>query len=87
MKKLNKLIINPEKVIKNEELVNLRGSYGGGSGGEPCTCTCFKFDASKDETTCYGYVFAPDGNCPSYCSDFYLDGNITGECGYVSSCF
>jgi len=28
MKKLNKLIINPEKVIKNEELVNLRGGYG-----------------------------------------------------------
>ena len=25
MKKLGKLIINPEKVIKNEELVNLRG--------------------------------------------------------------
>lgn len=31
MKKLNKLIINPEKVIKNEELVNLRGGYGYGS--------------------------------------------------------
>ena len=30
MKKLNKLIINPEKVIKNEELVNLKGGdYGG----------------------------------------------------------
>jgi hypothetical protein len=29
MKKLNKLIINPEKVIKNEELVNLRGGYMG----------------------------------------------------------
>jgi hypothetical protein len=29
MKKLNKLIINPEKVIKNEELVNLRGGYDG----------------------------------------------------------
>ena len=27
MKKLNKLIINTEKVIKNEELVNLRGGY------------------------------------------------------------
>ncbi len=25
MKKLGKLIINPQKVIKNEELVNLRG--------------------------------------------------------------
>jgi len=27
MKKLGKLSINPEKVIKNEELVNLRGGY------------------------------------------------------------
>jgi natural product precursor len=27
MKKLGKLTINPEKVIKNEELVNLRGGY------------------------------------------------------------
>jgi natural product precursor len=34
MKKLNKLRINPEKVMKNEELVTLRG------GGDPCTCSC-----------------------------------------------
>jgi hypothetical protein len=27
MKKLGKLTINPEKVIKNDELVNLRGGY------------------------------------------------------------
>lgn len=30
MKKLGKLSINPEKVIKNDELVNLRGGYGSG---------------------------------------------------------
>ncbi len=30
MKKIGKLSINPEKVIKNEELVNLKGGYGGG---------------------------------------------------------
>ena len=27
MKKIGKLTINPEKVIKNEELVNLKGGY------------------------------------------------------------
>lgn len=27
MKKLNKLVINPEKVMKNEELKTLRGGY------------------------------------------------------------
>jgi hypothetical protein len=42
MKKLGKLTINPEKVIKNNELVNLRGSYGGGG----CTVTCYCMDAS-----------------------------------------
>jgi hypothetical protein len=29
MKKLNKLKINTEKVIKNDELVNLKGGYEG----------------------------------------------------------
>ena len=29
MKKLNKLQINPEKLMKNEELMTLRGGYGG----------------------------------------------------------
>jgi hypothetical protein len=28
MKKLNKLTINPSKMMGNEELVNLRGGYG-----------------------------------------------------------
>jgi hypothetical protein len=28
MKKLGKITISPEKVIKNDELVNLRGGYG-----------------------------------------------------------
>ncbi len=34
MKTIGKLSINPEKVIKNEELVNLRGGYNG------CNCFC-----------------------------------------------
>jgi hypothetical protein len=29
MKKLNKLQINSEKLLKNEELIALRGGYGG----------------------------------------------------------
>jgi len=31
MKKINKLQINAEKLMKNEELVTLRGGYGGAS--------------------------------------------------------
>jgi natural product precursor len=34
MKKLTKLNINPEKVMKSEELITLRGGYGSGY----CTC-------------------------------------------------
>ena len=41
MKKLGKLSINPSKVMKNEELVRLKGGYGGGYeggyGGGGCT--------------------------------------------------
>ena len=35
MKKLNKLQINHEKLMKNEELITLRGGYD----GYCCTCT------------------------------------------------
>lgn len=30
MKKIGRITINPEKVIKKDELVNLKGGYGGG---------------------------------------------------------
>ncbi|MFZ5430224.1 MAG: hypothetical protein ACOZDD_08330 [Bacteroidota bacterium] len=42
MKKLGKLSINPSKVMKNEELVNLKGGYGGGYGGD-VSCVCKDF--------------------------------------------
>jgi len=37
MKKLGKLTIDAEKMIKNKELVNLKGGYGGGGS---ITCEC-----------------------------------------------
>jgi len=40
MKKLGKLTINPEKVIKNEELVNLKGGYG-------FTCYCYEYGSGS----------------------------------------
>ena len=33
MKKLRKLCITPEKIMKNEELMTLRGGYGAGTCG------------------------------------------------------
>ena len=37
MKKLDKLEINPEKIMRNEELVILRGGYD----PEDCHCMCY----------------------------------------------
>jgi hypothetical protein len=42
MKKLNKLQINPEKIMKNEELVTLRGGYDGDGDGWCGTCTVYE---------------------------------------------
>ena len=50
MKKLGKLFINPEKVIKNEDLVNLKGGdYGSGTSWIYCKspetgATCYSFE-------------------------------------------
>ncbi len=37
MKKLGKLTISPEKIMKNEELINLQGGYGG-----TCAWICYE---------------------------------------------
>ena len=61
MKKLGKLSINTEKIIKTEELVNLRGGYDG-YGGDNC-------DASNCTGSCKitvvksGMNFVYDGTC------------------------
>ena len=54
MKKLSKLNINPQKVMKNEELTTIRGGYGG-------HC-CFCFNES-------GGIGMIAGN-PEECADF-----------------
>lgn len=53
MKKLGKLVINPEKVMKNEDLVMLRGGYGELN----CMLACkwdnvTVWDTPCDEETC-----------------------------------
>lgn len=47
MKTLGKLSITPEKVVKNEELVNLRGGYG-------TNCCVCKDDAGQGDEL--GYI-------------------------------
>jgi hypothetical protein len=48
MKKLGKLQINPERLMKNEELLVLRGGYGGSG-----WCTCRNYEGG---ILCSGWV-------------------------------
>lgn len=66
MKKLSKLLINPEKLMKNEELMTLRGGYGG-----TCTTVCYS------GSTCYGYLLCT-GNCTQQCRYAFSDPNAYG---------
>jgi len=74
MKTIRKLSINPEKVIRNEELVNLRGGYPGGGctagpkGDQHWICcvdgsakTFMSSTASGAESACEG--IHGSGNC------------------------
>ena len=47
MKKLNKLQINSEKLMNNEELIRLRGGYS------PHDAPCY-YDCKGSSSTCYG---------------------------------
>lgn len=78
MKKLNKLEINSEKLMKNEELVTLRGGYGGSC--EPCGSGVQKWNCSVwwNGTYLYGGIA-----CGS--QDYILGVYPAGE-GYTVEC-
>jgi len=58
MKNFGKLSINPERVMKNEELLNLRG--GVMSGSTSCSTSCGQ-DKTISITDCNGTCTAVDG--------------------------
>ena len=70
MKKLNKLCINTEKLMKNDELITLKGGYS--------ACTCLCATSYPDYHYC-GYFVAPDGDCNSWCNEVCGPG-AWGEC-------
>jgi hypothetical protein len=73
MKKLNKLQINPEKLMKNEELITLQGGEG-----NPCTCLCYKLIPAYSPL---GYLVSETGDCDHDC--WYAFGPMaTGNCWY-----
>jgi hypothetical protein len=49
MKKIGKLTISPEKIMKNEELINLQGGYGTTF---CCFCNGFMGMAARDQFEC-----------------------------------
>lgn len=64
MKKLTKLTINREKLMKSEELANLRGGYG--SDGSYWICSCDGEDKRFYASTCEAAKRAAKNFCTSY---------------------
>lgn len=58
MKKLNKLNINCEKIMKNEELITLRGGYGG------ACCWCYSSAGGG-----YHMLGATSSTCSPLCKE------------------
>ncbi|HPM02765.1 MAG TPA: hypothetical protein PK816_11475 [Candidatus Cloacimonadota bacterium] len=68
MKKLNKLEINPKKLMKNEELLVIRGGYGG-------ILIC-----SGGYVTCQFEVAGCDGAAELYCNNLCPGGWTSAIC-------
>jgi natural product precursor len=62
MKKLNKLQINPERILNNKELVALRGGYGNLVCKDSCGNTCY----THQVTLC---IYAED-ICKIFCPGY-----------------
>lgn len=78
MKKIGKLLINPEKVIKNEELVNLKG-------GNYSVCVCCTEDGTGN---CISEWFqAQFDNCDDGLDWAYFQcGNHNNACNSSITC-
>lgn len=70
MKKINKLHVDSDKLMKNEELLTLRGGYG------TCTCMCWRAGNIP-----LGYLLSSgDLGCHTSCNDAW-GGAGYGEVG------
>jgi hypothetical protein len=66
MKKLEKLSINPDKVIKGKELIKLKG----GGDEDPASIYCSDFEYNN--LGCLQIPYCMDGEVPiGYCSGYY----------------
>ncbi len=62
MKKLGKLSINPEKIINDNELLNLRGGSSSGCGTAYACCQC---KTSTGTYAAVGYDYVTESECRS----------------------
>jgi hypothetical protein len=63
MKKLGKLEINPERLMKNKELISIKGGYSA------CTTTCY----SDMGNICYGFLLCYQESCDEACQYAFGD--------------
>ena len=97
MKELGKLSINPEKLMKNEELMSLRGGYGGYGGYDNGACGTCGFDTTMcrcSSSTIGAGIVCLNGGSPSAhsvtdCHNAYMAQNPWDTyvlCVIVGSC-
>jgi len=72
MKKLGKLQINPEKLMKNEELLTLRGGYG----DVACACKKDGITLCSEMVENCGTEY---GSCKQWCN-YYCPGYVYAIC-------
>lgn len=65
MKTLNKIEFNPEKIMKNDELVTIKGGY------DACLCHCINGDNTYT-------IVSPDRDCGPLCYEVF--GTTAGYC-------
>jgi hypothetical protein len=77
MRKLNKLQINPEKLMTTEDLLKLRG------GTSACTCCCF----DPIYQCAWGYLLSEDCSCSWDCMNTFSGSTgIRGNCYPLPPC-
>jgi hypothetical protein len=75
MKKLNELLINSGKLIKNDELLTLKGGNS-----SACTCLCW---TSFPTHHWLGYLVSEEGTCMYDCRYAFPGLSATGDCNGV----
>ena len=66
MKKINKLLINPDKLLKDDELIILKGGY------DDCYCMCYSRGPIPQPMGLMGAM--NQAECTEFCGEMGWDG-------------